>query len=309
LDSRIPSHDDFVRSILANIEIAIAYFKNYLPVAVSEKLEFSTLVQLPETYLSEELKKSISDIVYSCKLKGKKGKIKISLLIEHKSSYDKKTIIQIGSYIFSAFLKQIQNKEPLSLVIPVLLYHGQQKWEYQTLTELFAVLDDDLKPYLPSFDYVFNNLGILTDKEIESLNNKFLAASFLALKHTFDKQWFESNAERLFILASDSETGLKKNLIFYVFSRGKLPENVLNSLPEPIKSEVMNTFDVYFEKGIKRGREEGREKGKIEGKIEGKTEEVRNLIVKLGLTNGQAAEVAEVSIDFVKKVRSSIKEK
>ncbi|MBN9350734.1 MAG: Rpn family recombination-promoting nuclease/putative transposase [Chitinophagaceae bacterium] len=305
MDSRIPSHDDFVRSILADIEIATAYFKSYLPGFVVEKLDFSTLTQSPETYLSEELKKSISDIVYSCKLRSKKGNIKISLLIEHKSTYDKKTIVQIGSYIFSAFQKQIQNKESLSLVIPVLLYHGQRNWKYQTLQDLFASLDDDLKLYLPSFDYVFNNLGLLSDREIESLNNKFLAASFLALKHTFDKQWLETNAERLFILASPGETGLEKSLILYVFSRGKLPENVLNSLPEPIKREVMNTFDVYFEKGVKKGREEGMEKGMEKGKIE----EVRNLIMKLGFTNEQAAEVAEVSVSFVRKVRVSLKKK
>ena len=36
---------------------------------------------------------------------------------------------------------------------------------------------------------------------------------------------------------------------------------------------------------------------------------VKNLIVKLGLTNEQAAEVAEVSIDFVEKVRADLQKK
>ncbi len=305
MDSRIPSHDDFVRSILANIGLAISYFKNFLPASLVDKLDFSTLVQLPETYLSDELKKTISDIVYSCSLKGGKSSIKVCLLIEHKSYYDKNAIIQIGSYIFSALLKQIKNKEPLTLVIPVLLYHGKQKWEYQTLEDLFSGLDDELKPFLPSFDYIFTNLGSLTDEQIESLNNKFLTASFLALKHAFDKQWFEGNAEKLFFLVEKEEPGLKKKLIFYVFSRGQIPKNVLNSLSEPIKSEVMNTFDVYFEKGVAKGREEGMEKGMEKGKIE----VVRNLIAKLGFTDKQAAEVAEVSTDFVRKVRAELERK
>lgn len=46
-----------------------------------------------------------------------------------------------------------------------------------------------------------------------------------------------------------------------------------------------------------------------EGRLEGKTEVVRNIIVKLGLTNEQAAEVAEVSIDFVEKVRADLQKK
>ena len=51
------------------------------------------------------------------------------------------------------------------------------------------------------------------------------------------------------------------------------------------------------------------EKGKAEGKIEGKAEVVRNLITKLGLPDAQAAEVAEGSVAFVKKVRASLKKK
>lgn len=65
----------------------------------------------------------------------------------------------------------------------------------------------------------------------------------------------------------------------------------------------MNTFDVYYEKGVAKGREERVEQGMEKGKID----VVRNLIVKLGFTDEQAAEVTEVSIDFVIKVRSSLK--
>ena len=45
------------------------------------------------------------------------------------------------------------------------------------------------------------------------------------------------------------------------------------------------------------------------GKAEGKAEVVRNLIIKLGLPDAQAAEVAEVTVAFVRKVRASLKKK
>ncbi|MBX2921335.1 MAG: Rpn family recombination-promoting nuclease/putative transposase [Chitinophagaceae bacterium] len=107
--------------------MASDYFKNYLPAAISRQLDFTSLEQLPDTYLSGELKKTMSDIVYSCLRKDGKGAVKVSLLIEHKSYPDKYTPVQIGSYIFSALQKQATAKEPLSLVIPVLLYHGKDK--------------------------------------------------------------------------------------------------------------------------------------------------------------------------------------
>jgi protein-disulfide isomerase-like protein with CxxC motif len=42
------------------------------------------------------------------------------------------------------------------------------------------------------------------------------------------------------------------------------------------------------------------------GKAEGKAEVVRNLIIKLGLNDEQAADVAEVSVEFVQQVRAGI---
>jgi len=44
-------------------------------------------------------------------------------------------------------------------------------------------------------------------------------------------------------------------------------------------------------------------------KAESKAEVIRNLITKLGLPDTQAAEVAEVSVAFVKEVRASLKKK
>lgn len=59
-------------------------------------------------------------------------------------------------------------------------------------------------------------------------------------------------------------------------------------------------------------REEGKVEGKLQGKLEGKLEEkellVRNLITKLGLPDHQIADVAEVDVEFVEKVRAKLEQ-
>ncbi|WP_374754689.1 Rpn family recombination-promoting nuclease/putative transposase [Dyadobacter koreensis] len=137
---------------------------------------------MPDSYLSEQLRKSISDIVFSCEKNDTSGHIKICLLVEHKSYPDKYTPFQIGSYIFSGLQKQIENKEELSITIPVLLYHGKGKWRCLTVSSLFKNPEPDWKQYLPDFEYVYNNLGDISDEQVETLNNKFLLASILAFK-------------------------------------------------------------------------------------------------------------------------------
>lgn len=96
----------------------------------------------------------MSDIMYTCRKKEETAEIKVCLLVEHKSYPYKYTRIQMGSYIFSALQRQISNKEQLSMVIPVLLYHGKGKWKYQTFADLFENLTDGWKQFLPDFSYI-----------------------------------------------------------------------------------------------------------------------------------------------------------
>lgn len=65
-----------------NQQIALDYFRSCLPAQILDKLDFSTLRQLPNTYVSKKLQKSISDIVHSCQRAGGVGEVKIFLLIE-----------------------------------------------------------------------------------------------------------------------------------------------------------------------------------------------------------------------------------
>jgi len=113
-------HDTFVRGILADKVAASDYLKVPLPLFISENLDFETLTQTSESYISKQLRETFSDVVFSCKLKDADQYVKVSLLIEHKSYIDKYTPVQIGSYIFSGLQKQVANREKLSMIIPIL---------------------------------------------------------------------------------------------------------------------------------------------------------------------------------------------
>lgn len=133
-------HDSFSRKILSDNEIATDYFKSYLPSNISEKLDFSTLAEVAHTYVSKELRQRFADIVFTCSIRSEtdrevRANVKISILIEHKSYVDKFAPLQIGSYLFSGYLKQIKNEEDLMPIIPILFYHGREKWEHKSIPD------------------------------------------------------------------------------------------------------------------------------------------------------------------------------
>ena len=295
-------HDKFIRAILSDRAIAEDYFKTFLPKSVSSLLNFSSLTQLPDTYLSKELQKTMSDIVYTCRGKDNGIETKVCLLIEHKSYPDRNTPVQIGGYIFSALQKQIDNKEELTPIIPILLYHGKGTWGYQTLSDLFKNLLPEWKHFIPDFDYVYNNLGEISDESVEALNNKFLAASLLTLKHSFQKDWLERNAVRILILSEGVNSNLQECLIVYLVDRGELKEeeieNSLNLVSSSLKQTVMNAFEVREKRGKIEGIEIGSQKTRLDV--------VRNLTKLAVLSDDQIALATDVTVDFVRNVRAEL---
>ena len=223
--------------------------------------------------------------------------MKVTLLIEHKSHPDKNTPVQIGHYIFSGLQKQLQNKERLSVIIPVLLYHGKGKWVYQKLSGLFKTQFTGWNQFIPDFDYIYNNLGDIPDEQVESLNNKFLAASLLSLKHSFEKEWLERNALRILLLTEQAPKNLQSNLVVYLFGSGIWEEEkiieLVKSLSSDLRETIMNTLDYYVEKGEQQAH----------------IKLVRNLIKATSLTDQQIAYAVEVTEDFVLKIRTEIDRK
>src|SRR5690606_27907676 len=313
-------HDSFFRAIFGNRQMAVDYFQSALPAHIIALLDFSTLRRVPDSYVSGELEKTMSDVIYTCRRRDGRGSVSVCLLVEHKSRPDKFTPVQVGGYLFSGYQQQInEGHKKLTPIIPVLFYHGRQKWEYWTLDRLFDDLGDELLVFLPKFEYVYHNLRDTPDAVVEALRNQFLASALLVMKHSHNKAWLARNFLRMLLMALPSaSTELQQAFLVYSFLQVEMNDeqlqDVIEELPITIKRKVMSTYDLLSEKGIEKGIEQGSERG-IEkgikqgieqGIAQGKTAVVSNLIQQLGFDDDTAAGVAEVPVEFVKKVREDL---
>ncbi|MDR0792200.1 MAG: Rpn family recombination-promoting nuclease/putative transposase [Chitinophagaceae bacterium] len=77
------------------------------------------------------------------------------------------------------------------------------------------------------------------------------------------------------------------------------------------EKDLMDKWTEYsvLKTAKERGREEGMEKGIEKGMEQKSYEVVANLIIKLGLNDEQAANIADVPVATVKKIRASLKKK
>ncbi len=130
----------------------------------------------------------------------------------------------------------------------------------------------------------------LTDKQPNRARVLILQA--LRKAETYTLEQIESFAYFLtqFIFVQDKEENRIFDIELSKTSKGELNMGIVETVKEIVREETER---------------------KTELKVEEKknTEFVTNLIVKLGLNDEQTADVGEVSIDFVRKVRASLAKK
>ena len=297
-------HDQFFKAIMQDKAMATDYIKSFLPLSITQNIDFSSLVLEDKSYIDELLKSTFSDIVYSCKVKNVDENFEIAILLEHKSYIDIQVTFQLLYYISSTWMKKIANNEKPILIVPVLFYHGKEKWEYQTITTLFSNLPNELKQYIPNFEYIFNNLQSLSDQDIRALQNQFLSANFLALKHYFDRFWLKENIVELFSKLLTENKNLKTQFIVYVLNFVQLTNEeqikVIEKVSSNQKKEIMNAIESWKKEGMEIGMKKGIEKGIKQNTID---------VIKASFKNGISIElIANITNMDEKSVIEILKE-
>jgi len=270
-----------------------------MPKNIVQKLDLRTLKLDPNSYIDENLEEYFSDIVYTCKQKNQEA-IKVSLLYEHKSYQEKYPHLQLLRYILRIYTESITNQEELKVVIPIILYHGKRRWKYQKFGEYFKNLDPDFQKFIPEFEYLLTDLSKMSDRKILALEKNFLINSFLAMKHQKDTNYLLKNVKQIFIYTNELEnvnfgTNLIETFFVYLAKTYDINQQNMNFIVKNVPQNIKNTIMTGYDRFIKIGEEKGIKK----------TEAVFHALLKSPqMSDAQIAQIAEVDIEFVKRIRN-----
>jgi hypothetical protein len=169
-------HDKVVKEFLSEKEIAESFFREYLPREITAGLDFSTLKLAKESFVDKKLSAYFSDLLYE--VKSNNQSTFIYLLIEHKSWVDSLTAFQLLKYmvrIWELYLKQHGKAKTLPVIIPVVLYHGEQPWNIETnfISLLEAGCPGNMRAYIPDFRFILLDISHLPDEEIKGAVLRF----------------------------------------------------------------------------------------------------------------------------------------
>jgi predicted transposase/invertase (TIGR01784 family) len=178
-------HDRFLKYTFERQEAAADFLANYLPAEIGRALDFGSVRAVKGSFVDPDLGERFSDLLYKVGIRNG-GEAFIYILVEHKSAPDKWVGFQLLRYMLRIWESVArEGKQKLPPIFPLVLYHGRGKW--RVARNLGSVIDwtgvEDLKRYVPEFDYHLCDLTAYSEEEIRGAAR--LRISLLALKYVF----------------------------------------------------------------------------------------------------------------------------
>jgi len=311
-------HDQFFRKILGRKDNAASMFRGVLPPELADRIDYEAMSLLSETYITESLRKHMSDLVYSAPLQHDQGVLKIALLVEHKSQPPKDNIqLQLARYFLGVVETELeQGHKPPALPLMIVVYHGKRPFAKRPFWSIFGQVPDFLRGMVPEFDYILVNLGQYDDQEMRHrFDSLKLRVALLALRDVFVEKGMGDKFPRYLEeldLSYDPQDIIEhvREVLYYLAE--VVPEQYPLIEANLSKSKTMMTFiDKALleanQKGVELGMEKGMEKGMQKGaelerkRLEAKErlDRVKSLLRLLatGFPPAQAKGIFELSDD------------
>ena len=294
----INSHDRFFKQLFSKKAEISEFVAKTFPQEIVSKLHLDTLEIDKTDYIDQKLRASYSDLVYNCKY-GDNTDLKISLLFDHKSYPESFPHFQLLGYMLKIWETQIKQKQDLTPVIPIIFYHGKQKWKIKPFKEYFSELDDNLQKFIPKFDYQLIDTSDFTDKQITELFESLqLQIGILLMKNIYNEQKILQEINTIFaginqLLQTEQGEQFFETIVSYLFYATKIETQKF--------VEKMRTISPKAEEKFISTAMRLQMKGKMEG-----IKKVAYKLIQKGLDNQfikETTNLTDEQIDYLRKMK------
>lgn len=289
-------HDKFFKETMSDLTVVKSFIINYLPPEITELLDLNNIELTKGSFVDEELKETFTDMLYKTNLSQKEAYL--YFLFEHKSRIHQTITLQLLKYMLNIWeLVAKQNPGKLPVIIPLLIYHGRQKWNVGLkLTDLLPQIPSQVKKYVPDYEYILYDLSTYTEKDIKGEIKQRL---FLEILVSIFQENFAERIKKILALADELEK--KTGVAAYI-------ETVMRYIME-VRDDLTLEKIIAIDKELSTGRsalimtiaEQLRQEGLEKGRTEEKLKTARKLLMK-GMVVDEVVELTELPKEAVQKL-------
>lgn len=165
-------HDALFKAIFKRPEHARAELESVLPASLAQALDWRTIRHLPGSFVDPKLAEHHTDLLFSVKVR--EGGEALLYLLEHQSTSDRHMALRLLGYLVRIWETWCeQQKDPTSrlpVIVPVVFYHAERRWaapvSFDALVEVPESMVEEVRPYIPSFRYVVDDLSDVGDEAL-----------------------------------------------------------------------------------------------------------------------------------------------
>jgi predicted transposase/invertase (TIGR01784 family) len=177
-------HDHFFKAVFSEPALAEDFLAHHLPAEVLSLLDLARLEIRKDSFIDPALTEHRSDLLYAVPLASGEPSY-VYVLFEHKSHPEPDIALDLLRYMMRIW-EQWRREHPtglLPVIVPLVLYHGPERWNAATRFAASLQAPPALAPYLPDFGYQLTDLSRYRDEEIKGA--VWQRVALLALKHIF----------------------------------------------------------------------------------------------------------------------------
>jgi predicted transposase/invertase (TIGR01784 family) len=306
-------HDSFFKSALSVSKVALEFMKTYLPYDIINIVELNTLKIEQGSFVKDNTKQKISDVLFSCKTIDSNAYI--YALYEHQSTPDSFMPLRILEYIlciWNAHLAKFPDTKKLPIIIPLVFYNG--KVPYNAPINLYDLCQNPeiARQYLHSYKLI----DISKKEGIQEQDTKWLATMEFFMKNAFEQDVVKLLQQFTPILQkiARSKQGLHfiESILWYNIT--KLDQQQLSSFQTTMRNiitdrgkseEVLGSLvSSWKTEGINIGKAEGINIGKAEGRVE-TSRQIAQKLLKTGLNLAKIAKITGLTLKDIKTIAKS----
>ena len=288
-------HDAVFKRFLRQPETATDFLTLYLPEAIRQRCDFSTLRLQSASFIDEDLRAWYSDVLWSVQTTCGTGYVYV--VIEHQSSPDSHMAFRLMRYAIAAMQRHLDaGHKTLPLVVPMLFYHGATSPYPFSLNWLDEFADPQLAKTLYGCPFPLIDVTVMPDDDI--VQHRRVALLELMQKHIRQRDLMLL-LEQLVTLIDEGYTSGSQLVAMqnYMLQRGHTEQadlfyGVLRD--RETGGESMMTLAQWFEeKGIEKGIQQGRQEERQEFALR---------LLSKGMSREDVAEMTNLSLAEIDKV-------
>ena len=268
-------HDTFIKELIAEKKYAVELLSASLSEKLSAMLDWTKIRKEPGSFIDEEHREIRSDALFSVSFKGS-GELQIYILLEHKSYPYQHIHIQLLEYMCSIYKEQVRQKQEPTLVVPVVFYHGKEKWfSPVSFLDIFKLPDEAkeiLKESVLNFSYCLFDLNVRQYREMNFSSN--MQGSLFALHHYWhfqEEEYLREFGNKVGELINEDPELIEK-ILAYLMAAAKLElKELYKHIPEKEVIQNMGIVELMVEQKKAESKAEGNGKGHGKGHRKGQS--------------------------------------